>query len=291
MLTCTKNGEASLRTIKVSSKSKKDNPITWSVCASGEILFSAVDGNEKHAVFGGKGVEINVWDLEERSKIWTAKSPPKNSLGIFTPTWFTASTFLDKEDHRKIVAGTNDHQVRLYDISAQRRPVISIDFRESPIKAVSADLDGHAVYLGTGAGDLASVDIRTGKLLGVFLGKSSGSIRSIVRHPELPVIVSCGLDCYLRFWDVKTRQLLSAVYLKQHLTNVVFDSNFSDEETAVNEVNPPSTEEQVQTEEDDDGGDDDGESPSMKRKSSKQRRQHKKHISKKRKELEPKSYD
>ena len=37
--------------------------------------------------------------------------PPKNSLDIFTPTWFTSSTFLSKDDHRKIVAGTNSHQV------------------------------------------------------------------------------------------------------------------------------------------------------------------------------------
>ena len=32
----------------------------------------------------------------------------------------------------------------------------------------------------------------TGKLLGCFLGKCSGSIRSIARHSELPVIASCG---------------------------------------------------------------------------------------------------
>lgn len=39
--------------------------------------------------------------------------PPKNSLGIFTPTWFTSATFLSKDDHRKFVAGTNNHQVIL----------------------------------------------------------------------------------------------------------------------------------------------------------------------------------
>jgi ribosome biogenesis protein NSA1 len=88
--------------------------------------------------------------------------PPKNSLDIFTPTWFTSSTFLSKDDHRKIVAGTNSHQVRLYDISAQRRPVISFDFRETPIKSVAEDLDGYTVYIGNGSGDLASVDMRTG---------------------------------------------------------------------------------------------------------------------------------
>lgn len=53
-------------------------------------------------------------------------------------------------------------QVRLYDITSQRRAVISIDFREAPIKAVREDTDGHTVYVGTAIGDLASFDIRTG---------------------------------------------------------------------------------------------------------------------------------
>uniref|UniRef100_A0A5B6YIX2 Putative WD repeat-containing protein 74 isoform X1 n=1 Tax=Davidia involucrata TaxID=16924 RepID=A0A5B6YIX2_DAVIN len=236
LLTCTTKGHASMRSIEVPTSLvdsiSNSSSTTWNICASGNILCSKVDGNENHALFGGKGVEVNVWDLDKCTKIWTAKSPAKNSLGIFTPTWFTSATFLSKDDHRKLVAGTNSHQVRLYDISAQRRPVISVDFRDTPIKAVTEDPDGHTIYLGNGSGDLASVDIRTGKLLGCFLGKCSGSIKSIARHPEHPVIASCGLDSYLRFWDIKSRQLLSAVFLKQHLTNVVFDSNFSDEEVA-----------------------------------------------------------
>ncbi|KAE8056654.1 hypothetical protein FH972_013402 [Carpinus fangiana] len=234
LFTCTTKGNASMRSIEIADSPEGSASVgssrTWSVCASGNILCSKVDGSENYALFGGKGVEVNMWDLENCTKIWAAKSPPKNSLDMFSPTWFTSATFMSKDDHRKIVAGTNNHQVRLYDISAQRRPVISFDFRETPIKAIAEDLDGYTVYIGNGSGDLASVDMRTGKLLGCFLGKCSGSIRSIARHPELPVIASCGLDSYIRIWDIKTRQLLSAVFLKQHLTNVVFDSNFADKE-------------------------------------------------------------
>ncbi|XP_057464863.1 uncharacterized protein LOC130754644 [Actinidia eriantha] len=236
LLTCTTKGNASMRSVEVPKSPQdsisSDSPTTWNVCAAGNILCSKVDGNENYALFGGKGVEVNVWDLDTCSKIWNAKSPAKDNLGIFTPTWYTSATFLSNDDHRKIVAGTNSHQVRLYDISAQRRPVISIDFRESAIKAVAEDLDGNTVYIGTGSGDLASFDMRTGKLLGCYLGKCSGSIRSIARHHDLPVLASCGLDCYLRIWDVKSRQLLSAVFLKQHLSNVVFYSNFDGGEVA-----------------------------------------------------------
>ncbi|VFQ82274.1 unnamed protein product [Cuscuta campestris] len=241
LFTCTMKGHASIRTVEMPESlgdSTSNAPLTtWEACALGNTLCSKVDSSESYALFGGKGVEINVWDLEKGGKVWAAKSPPTNSIGVFKPTWFTSATFLSKDDHRKIIGGTNGHQVRLYDISAQRRPVITIVFRETPIKAVAEDLDGWTVYAGTASGDLASFDMRTGKLLGCFIGESSGSIRSIARHPELPVIGSCGLDRYLRIWDVKSRQLLSAVFLKQQLTSFVFDSHFCNEEKqVVNEV-------------------------------------------------------
>ncbi|XP_073136097.1 ribosome biogenesis protein NSA1 isoform X2 [Henckelia pumila] len=234
---CTKKGHAILESIDVTKSSaeftRDPSTTTWNISGSGEILLSRVDDSENYALYGGKGVEVNVWDLSNNTKIWAAKSPPKNSLGIFTPTWFTSATFLSQDDHRKFVAGTNSHQVRLYDISSQRRPIMSIEFRETPIKSVAEDFDGHTIYVGNGSGDLGSIDIRTGKLLGCFIGKCSGSVRSIARHPELPVLASCGLDSYLRFWDIHSRQLLSAVFLKQPLTNVFFDSHYRSEEISV----------------------------------------------------------
>lgn len=39
---------------------------------------------------------------------------------------------------------------------------MSLDFRETPIKALAEDLDGNKIYVGNGSGDLASFDIRTG---------------------------------------------------------------------------------------------------------------------------------
>ncbi|RXH96047.1 hypothetical protein DVH24_008547 [Malus domestica] len=276
LLTCTTKGSASIRSFELTKPAADVTSTgysrTWSVGAGGNILCSKVDGSENYFLLGGKHVEMNVWDLDSCAKIWTAKPPPKNTLGIFTPTWFTSATFLSRDDHRKFVAGTNSHEVRLYDISAQRRPVISFEFRETAIKSVAEDLNGYTIYVGNGSGDLASFDIRTGKLLGCFLGKCSGSIRSIARHPDYPVIASCGLDSYLRLWNVKTWQLLSAVYMKQPLSNVLFYSNFADEEAEV--VNPPANRllhgEHIAAERDED------ETPPVKRKKSKEKKGNKK---------------
>ncbi|CAA7026452.1 unnamed protein product [Microthlaspi erraticum] len=196
--------------------------------------------------------------------------PPKDSLGIFTPTWFTCAAFLSNEDHCKFVTGTKSHQVRLYDASAQRRPVLSFDFPETAVTAICEDPDGHTIYVGNTSADLAAYDIRTGKLLGSFLGKCSGSIRSVVRHPHHNVIASCGLDRYLRVYDV---------FLKQHLTGLVFDSSFSGEETAeANTVVEAATEENMTTmdqEDDDDEEEEEDEAekaPVKKKKSKKEKR-------------------
>ncbi|GLJ36952.1 hypothetical protein SUGI_0747520 [Cryptomeria japonica] len=227
---CTEKGNAIIRSFEEEHSHAisilLDSPRGWKICGSGSVSCCQVDGSEKYVACGGKGIEVNTWDLEKATKLWTAKAPPRNSMDLFAPTWVTAVTFLNKDDHRKIVIGTCQHEVRLYDIAAQRRPTLSFSFQEHPIKVVEEDLDGYTVYVGTGSGDMASFDMRTGKILGSFKGKCSGSIRSIVRHPELPLIASCGLDRYLRIWDAKTRQLLASAYLKQQLISVIIDCNF-----------------------------------------------------------------
>ena len=57
---------------------------------------------------------------------------------------------------------------------------MSFDFRESPIKAVTEDVDGYAIYLGTGAGDLATFDMRTGIMLLFYMWICSGLIIPIL---------------------------------------------------------------------------------------------------------------
>lgn len=67
--------------------------------------------------------------------------------------WFLSSIFFDFV------------QIRLYDAKAQRRPIMSFDYGESPIKSITSDGDGYTVYVGTGNGDLACFDMRTGEQL------------------------------------------------------------------------------------------------------------------------------
>ncbi|KAG0624808.1 hypothetical protein M758_2G005500 [Ceratodon purpureus] len=210
--------------VSTSNQSGSD-AMVWSVTDSGCILCLRVDGSERYAVFGGKGVDVSMWDLEKRTRIWSAKNPRRDNLGLIAPAYVTALAFLSDKDHRKFVVGTGHHQIRLYDIGAQRRPMMMFDYGESPIKTIAPDGDGYMVYVGSGSGDLACFDMRTGQNVGGFKGKIAGSVRSVVRHPTLPIVASCGLDRYLRIHHAKTRQLLAMVFLKQQLLSVVFDTS------------------------------------------------------------------
>ena len=49
----------------------------------------------------------------------------------------------------------------------------------------------------------------------------AGSVRSLVVHPQAPVLTSVGLDRYLRLHSVHSRQLLAKVYLKTLPTGAV----------------------------------------------------------------------
>ncbi|XVF49669.1 hypothetical protein PTKIN_Ptkin04bG0031600 [Pterospermum kingtungense] len=229
LLTCTTKGNASIETIVMSDSSEDSGASKkWNVCGSGRVLKLIC------------GILTNVLRYGLQNLLLLTAS-------VFLPLLGLHLQQSIKDDHRKVVAGTNSHQVRLYDVSAQRRPVISFDFRETPIKAVTEDLDGHTIYIGNGSGDLASVDIRT------------------------------GLDSYLRIWDIGTRQLLSSVFLKQHLTKVVFDTNFTEEEVkhyaTDSEVLEPQSIGEVQT------ADETEKPPTKRKKSSKENRDTKKQAS------------
>ncbi|CAL9093585.1 unnamed protein product [Musa acuminata var. zebrina] len=106
-ITCLEKGNACLRSISFGDAAQNLSMFshtTWNMCSAGKILCTSVDRRKNYALFGGKGVELNLWDLENCSKIWTAKPPPSNSLGIFYPTWFTTATFLS-EDIEKLWLG------------------------------------------------------------------------------------------------------------------------------------------------------------------------------------------
>ena len=95
-------------------------------------------------------------------------------------------------------------QIRLYDMEAQRRPIMSFDYGESPIKSLTLDGDGYTVYVGTGSGDLACFDMRTGKHIKtiIFLGIVNKQTFLNVQIRELCIALSVRAFVLFYVWHV-----------------------------------------------------------------------------------------
>lgn len=204
---------------------------------------------------GGKENELKVWDIELTDKPkFMAKNVRNDWLDLRVPVWVTVAKFIPSTD--KIITSTGHHQVRMYDIKAQRRPVLDMSFDEYPITAAAIHPSSdNQVVVGNTIGKLAILDLRKGRPIQVFKG-FSGAIRAVEHHPTLPVIVSCGLDRYLHIHSVEDKSH-QKIYLKSRLTSLLLKKNWDMGNETDNDKEIVVKAEVLSDENDDDDNDDD----------------------------------
>ncbi|XP_072106890.1 WD repeat-containing protein 74-like isoform X4 [Mobula birostris] len=160
----------------------------------------------EHVATGGKENELRVWDLQRpQETVFTAKNVRNDWLDLRVPVWVRDVHFIPASG--KLVTCTGHSQVRVYDPSAQRRPVLEMTYGEVPLTALSLTPDANSVIVGNTHGHLAVLDLRKGQLLRCLKGQA-GSVRSVQCHPSLPFVASCGLDRFLRVHNVVDGKLV-----------------------------------------------------------------------------------
>ncbi|XP_061185658.1 WD repeat-containing protein 74-like [Saccostrea echinata] len=175
---------------------------------------------------GGKENELKIWDVESSEKLkFTAKNVRNDWLDLRVPVWVTSAKFIPMSE--KILTTTGHHQVRMYDMKAQRRPILDMSFDEYPITASSlCPRNENQIVVGNTIGKMAILDVRKGRLVQVFKG-FAGAIRAIEHHSTLPVIVSCGLDRYLHVHSVEDKSH-QKIYLKSRLTSLLLKKSWEE---------------------------------------------------------------
>ena len=122
------------------------------------------------------------------------------------PVWISAIQFFNGSTN-EVVVGTGNHTVRVYDVRVKRRPVLDFEYHEHPITALSLTRDNKTVVVGNSASYMAELDLKmAGKVVGGFKG-NTGGIRDIHCHPTQPYVISCGLDRFLKIYDLSTRRI------------------------------------------------------------------------------------
>ncbi|EKX47431.1 hypothetical protein GUITHDRAFT_106874 [Guillardia theta CCMP2712] len=181
--------------------------------------------------YGGQENELQVYDLQTQTVSWKAKNVPENKLRLRLPVWVTDLQYLSSEDENKLVICTAYGQIRLYDIRAQRRPVINASCSPEPdqvrlnagtrFTCMALSPDESYVVAGDALGGLRKIDLKQGKVCGKFK-HIAGSVRAVDFHPSLPLVAAASLDRFVRVYDANTTMMTSRIYAKQRLNCLLF---------------------------------------------------------------------
>lgn len=108
---------------------------------------------------GGESTDLVLFDLETKAKIWFAKNAKPNMLGISEKPGCTALTHVPGSQGKKIATGTALRKLRLYDMGAQKRPVLELAWGEGRVTALAPESD-HSVWAANSMGLLQLWDLR-----------------------------------------------------------------------------------------------------------------------------------
>lgn len=207
VLTCTEKGLL---------KRWKENECVTEKQIGSNIQTMVANTTQTLIAAGGEENDLKLWNVESMDKpVFSAKNVRNDFLNLRVPVWVKAVEFF-KDSDSEIVVGTGNHTVRTYDTRVKRRPVLDMEYHEHPITAISLTKENKTVVVGNSAGFMGELDLRTGKQVAGFKG-ICGSIRAISCHVSQPYVVTCGLDRFVRVYDLNTRRLEKKVYLKSNL--------------------------------------------------------------------------
>ena len=175
---------------------------------------------------GGRENDLKLWDgnnLEE--PVFEAKNVRNDFLDLRVPVWVTDLGFVPgtAASQPVIAVGTGHKQLRLYDTRAQKRPVYNKEYGKSAITALSCSGDGRYYFIGTAMGDMARIDLRKGEVVNRYLG-FAGAVLSIDTYSDdsRHLVAGCGLDRYLRVFNLDPPTTQHQMYVKLQCNCVLF---------------------------------------------------------------------
>ncbi|CAL1536359.1 unnamed protein product [Lymnaea stagnalis] len=233
VVTAFSNGKVDCNNYALSKSSQSGNMVmdqraTAVALNAGQDLF-CMDHNislGSQIATGGKENPLKIWDITSPEQpIFTAKNMPNDWLNLRVPIWVMTAEFVPHTS--KIVSGTGYSQIRLYDPSAQRRPVIEVQLKgcKDPITALALRPSfENQLVVGTTTGTLALVDLRKKDIIQHFKGPSGG-VTDIKFHNSCPLFAACGIDRYVRFYDVNlNKKQLHSIYMQSQVNCLLFSS-------------------------------------------------------------------
>ncbi|KAK4883836.1 hypothetical protein RN001_000107 [Aquatica leii] len=177
---------------------------------------------------GGERNDLKLWDLENKTPIFKAKSMGHDELNLPIPTSVRGICFFLNENNL-VSCATKEGHVLLYDERKQRRPVAKFLEPKASYTAIACAYKDRQCVVGTTRGYIQLIDLRMTKRCIRTYKSFTGGVTSLVCDESSPVVISTSLDRYLRIHDLETKDLLYKKYMKQSLTQLVMKPIFKEE--------------------------------------------------------------
>jgi ribosome biogenesis protein NSA1 len=118
----------------------------------------------------------------------------------------------------QLAIGTGYHQYRLYDLKKAKRPILSIEIGQYPLKSLEFISETNIILSDT-IGNLCILDSCTGKKIKQIKG-IAGAVTQVSSTSDY--VLSVGFDRFLRLYKNNTSfEFIEKVYLKQRLNAIV----------------------------------------------------------------------
>ncbi|XP_051165793.1 WD repeat-containing protein 74 isoform X2 [Leptopilina boulardi] len=183
-----------------------------------------VDKEKKLIATGGVENPLKLFDLEKRKEIFVAKNVKNDFLGLKVPIWVSDIGFISESN---VVTASKYGHVQLYDIRAQRRPVIRVEMKSEALGSLTVHPSKMQVIVGSGKGRMNLIDLRKeGKILNTYKGPV-GSVTGIAINKDGDNVISVSFDRNLRIHDINTKSLLKKQYLSTRLTSLLIRSELA----------------------------------------------------------------
>ncbi|KZS12218.1 WD repeat-containing protein 74 [Daphnia magna] len=181
--------------------------------------FKASQQIEFHALTAGESLSCM------RVSPYNKNIVKNDFLDMPVPVWVSDFAFVPNSE--QVVSSSRHGHVRLYDPKSRgRRPVIScIPEADEAWTCISIASRSNQVLVGSGKGRMLLYDFRQQKVVHAYRG-FTGSIRQIVCHPTKPLVVSVGLDRFIRLHHLDRQTPLHKAYLKSRLNVVLMRRDF-----------------------------------------------------------------
>ncbi|ODV97063.1 hypothetical protein PACTADRAFT_48828 [Pachysolen tannophilus NRRL Y-2460] len=243
---CTQGGKITIIDPEDLNKKQKNYSVKSPVCA-----FIAHPLQKNIFAYGGQENDLKIISLIPKKNddsefelkiIFQGKNVKNDKLDLRVPIWISKIMFIDitvTGDTYKLITATRYGQIRKYDTSHGRKPIADFKVSEKPLLTLSRTDNPNEIICSDTHVTTAKFDISNGKLIGKYKG-AVGSIQSLNSYLEGNLLVTGGLDRYVRVFDLDSREQIAKIYIGSQISCVMMlddEQDMEEEETTTKDKN------------------------------------------------------